>query len=385
MTPKLDPSKALQMGFLVLLAICCAQVVWWMADQINLAHYDRDRVAALYRADADALADLLRVARVSPADVEALVARFRTDTPHLAVDAAGNVGIRPQALVALTEDATSRINRYVWEGSFFLLVLVIGMALLTRAIRLDARLRRRQQNFLAAVSHEFKSPLASMRLSAETLALRAADADSRRLGQRLLEDGDRLLNMVDNLLDTARIDEGQVELRHEPIRLAGLIQVACSRLADEARANAVDIHADIADDIRIVGDRMVVETVLRNLLDNALKACVAGSGGSISISAVQTKTPHVGNLAKVREAAGNVTIAIADDGVGFPPADAAIIFDKFYRAPQSRMPGTGLGLYIVSRLVALSGARVAAASGGPGKGATLTLTWPSASPARAAE
>ena len=376
MTPKRDPSSALQIGFVALLAVCCAQAVWWIADQVDLANEDRNRVALLYQADAEVLAELLRAAHEAQADVDSLAARLQARMPHVAIDDAGNVEVRQEALLALADEAASRINRYAWEGAFFLLVLMGGMAFLVRAIRSDARLRRRQQNFLATVSHEFKSPLASMRLSAETLALRAADAESRRLGQRMIEDGDRLLNMVDNLLDTARIEEGRVELRRAPIRLAAVVEAACSRLADEAGANHVEIAVDIAADILVGGDRLVVETVLRNLLDNALKACIGGSGSNISVSAELAKTPAAGARAKARKAHPSVTVTIADDGAGFPPADAKVIFDKFYRAPHSRTPGTGLGLYIVGRLVALSGASVSAASDGPGKGATLTLTWP---------
>ena len=80
-------------------------------------------------------------------------------------------------------------------------------------LRHDAELRRRQQNFLAAVSHEFKSPLASIQLAAETLVMRAREDDSKRLGARILEDGERLLRMIDNLLETTRLEEGRQRLR----------------------------------------------------------------------------------------------------------------------------------------------------------------------------
>ena len=86
------------------------------------------------------------------------------------------------------------------------------MAVMTRTLRHDAELRRRQQNFLAAVSHEFKSPLASIQLAAETLVLRSRDDDGKRLGRRILEDGERLLRMIDNLLDTTRLEEGRQRL-----------------------------------------------------------------------------------------------------------------------------------------------------------------------------
>lgn len=362
-----DPSRTLQIGFLALLVVSTAQVAWWIADQVQLARQDRGHMETLYHAEADAVAAIAeRLAASSAAQgppLPAVLEALRERLTHLAIDSEGEATVRPEAVAALVAAADSRINRYAWEGAFFLLVLLGGMIVLTRAIRHDAQLRQRQQNFLATVSHEFKSPLASMRLSAETLTLRAADADSRRLGQRLLQDGERLLNMVDNLLDAARIEEGELELRGEPVPLASVAESACARLADEARAQGIEIRCEVADDLHVHGDRAVVETVLRNLLDNALKACGSGAGTRIAVRATAAED--------------GVALAIADDGAGFPPEDANAIFRKFYQA-SPRTSGTGLGLYIVERLTALSGARVAAASPGAGRGATFTLHWPAA-------
>lgn len=355
-----DPTRALQLGFLALLVVSTAQVGWWIADQIGMAEEKRARLAAMYEADALAAEALLG----NGADA-ALTQRFGELMPHLAIDGIGTVRVRAEARAALASEADSRISRYLWEGGFFLLVLLGGMLVLTRAIRQDARLRRRQQNFLALVSHEFKSPLASMRLSAETLALRAADADGRRLGQRLLADGDRLLGMVDNLLDTTRIEEGELDLRPEPIPLAPLVQAALDRQGAEAAAQGIALRCQVPTELKLLADRTALETVLRNLLDNALKACLAGNGGVISIAAEGHD--------------GETRIVISDDGVGFASADAGRLFDKFHRDPHSPSPGTGLGLYIVARLAALSGASAAAESAGPGQGATVTLVWPAAS------
>ena len=149
-----DPTKAMQIGFLALLTISAAQVGWWMYDGVRYARSVEER--------------------------------FASDP-------------------VIAEDSDARINRVLWEGGFFLVVLVGGMTVLTRTLRHYAELRRRQQNFLAAVSHEFKSPLASIQLAAETLVLRSRDDDSKRLGARILEDGERLLRMIYNLLDTSRL------------------------------------------------------------------------------------------------------------------------------------------------------------------------------------
>ena len=193
MTIRRDPSKALQLGFVALLLISMAQAVYWIRENVYFTRDVETRFESLY-------------SDVSTAELRRLL-------PELAIDAATpELRVRELALEDLERGSDQRVNRYLWEGGFFLVVLFSGMLVLTRTIRHDAELRRRQQNFLAAVSHEFKSPLASVQLAAETLVLRSADADSKRLGQRILEDGERLLRMVDNLLETTRIDIRQVPL-----------------------------------------------------------------------------------------------------------------------------------------------------------------------------
>ncbi|HUQ53449.1 MAG TPA: HAMP domain-containing sensor histidine kinase [Gammaproteobacteria bacterium] len=315
MTVRRDPTKAMQIGFLALLLISAAQVGWWMYDQVRYARSVEER--------------------------------FASSDPVVA------------------EDSASRINRLLWEGGFFFVVLIGGMAVLTRTLRHDAELRRRQQNFLAAVSHEFKSPLASIQLAAETLVLRSRDDDSKRLGTRILEDGERLLRMIDNLLDTTRLEEGRQRLTPQLTSLGASSQLAIAAIRERARASGVTVSLAVADDLVVHVDPVVVETGLRNLLDNALKSCVAAKSTSITVRGTRE--------------AGSVTLAVSDDGLGFPPEDAAMIFEKFHRLGDElrrTTPGTGLGLYIVKRLVELSGGTVHAASDGPGRGATVSMRWP---------
>jgi signal transduction histidine kinase len=314
MTARRDPTKAMQVGFLALLSISAATVGWWMYDHVNYAR--------------------------------SVEQRFANDP-------------------AVAEDSEARINRVLWEGGFFFVVLVGGMAVLTRTLRHDAELRRRQQNFLAAVSHEFKSPLASIQLAAETLVLRSRDDDSKRLGSRILEDGERLLRMIDNLLDTTRLEEGRQPLTPQVTNLSAAASSAVAAIADRAHASGVAVTQAVPDELALIVDPVVIETGLRNLLDNALKSCIAAKSGSIRVEATRGE----------RE----VTLAVSDDGLGFPPEEGAMIFEKFHRLGDEQRratPGTGLGLYIVKRLVELSGGTVHASSAGHGRGATVSLRWP---------
>ena len=314
MTVRRDPTKAMQIGFLALLSISAATVGWWMYDHVNYARSVEERF------------------------------------PNNA---------------AVAEDSEARINRILWEGGFFLLVLVGGMAVLTQTLRHDAELRRRQQNFLAAVSHEFKSPLASIQLAAETLVLRSRDDDSKRLGSRILEDGERLLRMIDNLLDTTRLEEGRQRLTPQVTNLRAAASSSVAAIADRANASGVAVAQAVPEDLALNVDPVVIETGLRNLLDNALKSCVAAKSRSIRVEATRDER--------------GVTLAVSDDGLGFPPEDGAMIFEKFHRLGDElrrATPGTGLGLYIVKRLVELSGGTVHASSAGPGQGATVAMRWP---------
>jgi signal transduction histidine kinase len=314
MTVRRDPTKAMQIGFLALLSISAATVGWWMYDHVEYAR--------------------------------SVEQRFASDP-------------------VVAEDSAARINRILWEGGFFLVVLIGGMAVLTRTLRHDAELRRRQQNFLAAVSHEFKSPLASIQLAAETLVLRSRDEDGKRLGSRILEDGERLLRMIDNLLDTTRLEEGRQRLTPQLTSLSAASESAVAAIAERARASGVTLTVAVDDALTLNVDPVVVETGLRNLLDNALKSCVAAKSHTIEVRGASD--------------AGSITLAVSDDGLGFPPEDAEMIFEKFHRLGDElrrATPGTGLGLYIVKRLVELSGGSVHAASDGPGRGATVTMRWP---------
>lgn len=356
-TLRRDPSKVLLVGFLTLLVVLVIQVAWWITDHVRYANHVEERIAALYHADATVVGELLR-GRVPPA-LDALM-------PHLEIGS-GGARVKEEALARLEEDTARRNNRYLWEGAFFLVVLIGGMSVLSRAILHDRELRRRQQNFLAAVSHEFKSPLASMRLAAETLVMRAKEPDTQRLGRRILDDGDRLLRMVENLLDTARLEEGRRPLARRAVDVEQAVAAAIGEVAERAAMSSIDIETHVDEGLELSIDPAALATILRNLLDNAVKACAAGDGRSIVVTA--------------RRAGDGTVLEVADDGIGFPPEEAVMIFEKFHRIGDElrrTTAGTGLGLYIVKRLAEQSGATVRARSEGANRGATVTVTWPKA-------
>lgn len=350
-------TRALQLGFLALLVFSTAQDLWWIYDQERLATREHDRLQALYEDQREAARLLLAKGSTWP-EVTAHLPQLEL------ID--GQPVVSPAALAALDHERASWLRRYGWEGSFFLSVLIACMAVIWRTLAEEKLLRRRQENFIAAVTHEFKSPLASLQLSVETIGLRQPGPERlRELTERMRGDISRLEMMVGQILDTASLEAGQLRLTKEPVALARAVEGVAGELRERADAAKVSIVAEVGPELIADADPVATVTVLRNLLENALRATAAAGGGRIDL---------VGTLRD-----GHVHLRVSDTGVGFPPAEAANLFEKFYRPGDELRRtgrGSGLGLYLVHRLMQLEHGEVAAESGGPGQGATFTVAWP---------
>jgi signal transduction histidine kinase len=349
----------LRLGFLLLLVTAVAQVLWWELDQTRYARVIERRQLEAYEADAAAARELLR--RGSGA------AAVEASWPHLAVSGSGagaTVAVREEARAAVREERRRHLNQYRWEGAFFLVVLLAGIAVVWRVLRQEAELRRRQQSFLAAVSHELKSPIASLQLATETMVHRQLD-DQRRgeLLARNLKDLGRLERLVANLLAVPQLESGRIALERARIELKPAVEEVLDDLESAGFARARDVEVRVSDAVAVDADPVGVSTVLRNLIENALHA--TDGGGAVVVEA--------------RHGGGGVSLAVADEGVGFDPGEARRLFEMFYRPGDElrrRSRGTGLGLYLVQRFVQLEGGTVRGASEGPGRGARFEVWWP---------
>ncbi len=316
-------TAALQRGFLALLVVCAAQLAFWLWDEARYTRVVTEQLRTAYTA----------------------------------------LGASEDALAQLDRNRADRLNRYGWEGAFFLAVLLAAMAVVLKALREEAELRRRQERFLAAVSHEFKSPLASLQLSVETLVMRDPPPPQRaELLRRIQVELSRLERMIHNTLDTSRLATGG-EPSPERVLVRDIAEEMQGELREFALECGVRIATEVPEALAVHADRDALRTVLRNLLHNALKA--SPSGGEVQLTARRD-----GDVA---------VIEVRDAGVGFAPSEATRLFEQFYRIDgdgRGRMQGTGLGLYLVERLTSHAGGRVRAESAGPGLGAIFTVHWP---------
>jgi signal transduction histidine kinase len=357
MARRFDSTLGFQIGFGLVLVVACVQTTYWIVDQATHSREVTERELAAYQGEAK-LATRLLEAGVSAAEVEELC-------PHVDLND-GHPRVRPDVLAKLQDQRHRRVNRYGWEGSFFLAVLTAGLVVLSRTLRQRHRLLRMQENFVAAVSHELKSPLASIRLTTETLSLRDPPAERRReLVGRILEEVDRLETTTTNLLETRRLEEGGGQREPQRLLVSEAVGAVIATVAPSLEARGIEVQSDLPPDLAMHVDPTEVQVVLANMLDNAGKALS------------ETEAPRV--VVRAEQVGRQVRITVRDNGRGFPPHEGRRVFDKFYRVGDElrrTTRGVGLGLYLVRSLVEGGGGSVSATSEGPGQGAEFAVQWP---------
>jgi signal transduction histidine kinase len=346
-----------QLTTLMLVLISVVQVGAWIIDQRSIAIETARQSLHLYSQEVGAAQALLDAGQ-SPERVRELLPRVEINGRQ--------ASLGTETSNAITEEQLSRINRYVWEGSFFLVALGLCIAVIWRALRAERQVLQEQDDFLALVSHQFKTPLASLQLSLETMALRAlTPPETRTLVDRMLSDITRMETMVTRILDSVRLERGRVTMRREPLDLGAAVALVVGQFEERARKDRITLAANVAPGFEVLADPMAVDVVMRNLIENAFAAVAAAGGGTIDLTA--------------RRVNDEIELAVRDSGVGFKPADSAELFRKFSRlhaGSGSTHHGTGLGLFIVRSMMQLAGGRVSAHSDGEGKGAQFVLAWP---------
>lgn len=261
-----------------------------------------------------------------------------------------------------------------WEGNAWLMITGIAsfvtimtvLVLFSVFLAREIREVRRQTSFIDSVTHELRSPLASLRLCLETQAREGLQASQRqRLREMMLDDVERLSAFVDDILESSRLAHASEARGMEAFALDGLVGRCIATTVKRHRIAREAIAVDLPPGLVLHTDPTALEVVLRNLLDNAIK--------------YSDPPPRVSLRAR-EGPKGALVLEVTDHGVGIPKADLKRVFERFYRvddeAVRSRR-GTGLGLFVVASLVRGLGGRLRAHSAGPGEGTRMVVTLPS--------
>ncbi|MBW2323745.1 MAG: HAMP domain-containing histidine kinase [Deltaproteobacteria bacterium] len=251
-------------------------------------------------------------------------------------------------------------------GSILLLMILLGITFLFVYLAREARFNRRQGDFISSITHELKSPLASIQLYLETLNLREPPPeDTREFIQLMLMDTERLSLLVDNILVTSRIRRRKLVLDPVPVDVFHFIQDFLDHAMIRHGWNREVITVNGEPGQFIMMDRQYMEVILTNIVTNAIKYSNKKFSLLIDIKAEQER----------------INITFTDKGIGVESKELKKIFKIFYRSRairKSGVQGTGLGLYIVRDVVKALGGKVKAASPGLGEGLTITLSLPKA-------
>jgi signal transduction histidine kinase len=347
-----------------------AQLTWWIIYTTGQARDRLDLERALLDVRARAWAEIAAAAETQseppvPDGLEVVVPTpGESLRPSVAIegDRGGRV-IRPtdEAWTRILEEYRRRIVMMVSEGMFFALLLIVFMGLMWRTFRREVALEASHRNFLSAITHELKSPIAAIRVALETVIAGRADAEaSRRFIGNALIDTDRLDRLVQKVLQATRYGSGSPGLKRRRRSMSHVVETALAVFEPRASADGATVESAIDDGVVADIDDEAMTIVVSNLLENALKY----GGDPAAIEAV------------LRREGERVVLEISDNGDGIPEDEIPRVFDRFYRAGDEMTrtsQGTGLGLYLVQRIVKAHHGTVEIVSSG-GRGTTVRVT-----------
>ena len=243
-------------------------------------------------------------------------------------------------------DHTARVNainiqekkktaQYIGEGSTFLGLILLGAIFVYREVRRQIKLQQQQQNFMMAVTHELKTPIAVTKLNLETLLKHRLDEPKQqKMIRAALEETNRLDNLATNILVASQL-EGEYTQSKESLDLSSLVTLSMRDFRQRFPDRRWEEH--ITPDCTILGDTLLLLMLINNLIENALK--YSPREGVITVA--------------LEQRARAIWLTVADQGQGIPDDEKKKIFNKFYRTGQEatrRTKGTGMGLYLCRKI-----------------------------------
>jgi len=273
--------------------------------------------------------------------------------------------VRPRQPALLQADLVRRQKLYLALFVAVMALLVFGSYLTGRTVRKELEIARLKSDFVSVVSHEFRSPLTSVRQLGEMLMRGRVPSEERRQQyyELITRESDRLARLMERVLDFSRMEEGRKQYRFEPLDTTAWLRALAQDFQAEVAAQGVSIEAVVPDELPLlVADREALTSAVQNLLDNAVKY----SPGCKTV------------WLEAEPGDSSLVIRVRDRGVGIAEQDRKHIFEKFYRGGSEtsrRVKGVGLGLSLVKQIAAAHRGSVQVESR-PGQGSTFTITLP---------
>jgi signal transduction histidine kinase len=244
----------------------------------------------------------------------------------------------------ILHEKNRKTKQYIGEGAIFLLLIVAGAGFVYAAIRKQLAISQQQQNFMMAVTHELKTPIAVTKLNLETLQKRKLDDQQQvNLLNNTIQEANRMNTLCDNLLLSSQMEAGGYQITKEKISLVALVQ----RIIEDytIRYPFKNIEASIKTNVDIEGDSFLLQMAINNVIDNAIKYSPKDTPIEVS----------------VEQKENTIRLSIIDQGIGIPTHEHKKIFKKFYRIgteATKKAKGTGLGLYLVDKIIKKHGGQV---------------------------
>jgi len=259
----------------------------------------------------------------------------------------------------IEDEEKRKTAQYVGEGFTFLLLILVGAVFVYRATRRQIRLNTQHQNFMMAITHELKTPIAITKLNLETLLKRKLEEPQQeKLIRNALQESNRLNDLCDNILLASQIDAGDYLLHKEVVNFSELVMESSSYF--KTRFPGQDIEETIGESIYVKGDSLLLQLAVNNLVENAIK--YSGKQKQVLIG--------------LQKDAGTAQLQIKDEGKGILNKEKKRIFEKFYRSGNENTrntKGTGLGLYLTKKIIKDHGGNIAVSDNTP-TGCIFTVT-----------
>jgi two-component system sensor histidine kinase CiaH len=237
----------------------------------------------------------------------------------------------------IEDEKRRKTAQYIGEGSIFLLLILAGAIFIFRAVRRQFRQSLEQQNFMIAITHELKTPIAVTKLNLETLQRRKLDEmQQQRLIHNTVQEANRLNTLCNNMLLSSQIEAGGYRGVDEEVSFTNIVSECCHEFS--TRFPERRLQQEIAEDVFVIGDQLLLQIVVNNLVENALKY-----------------SPKDSPVTVVLEKKSNIAVLkVIDNGAGIAREEKKKVFQKFYRIGNEatkRAKGTGLGLYLTKKII----------------------------------